>query len=248
MIGKKWENLIRRIPGIQRYYFNWLNQQLGLALDYQLNQDAVLIFEAIFLHREYAAWFPFYEKATIIDIGAHYGYFALFAAMNLDLNSQILSFEPSPENFAILSQNIDSNRFPQIQSHQLAIASHTGKADLYGGKSFNHSLIGEGKAISSVPTLSLEDLFVKYDLAHVDFLKLDCEGGEYEILLNCPASVLQLCTIISMEFHDLRTKGFAPQHLIEYLEQAGFQVVHYQFDTDYSGQNQNFGKLIMRKT
>lgn len=247
MIIKKWENLLRRIPGVQRYYFNWLNRQLGLDLDFRLNQDAALIFEHIFLEREYAPWFPFYENSTIIDIGAHYGYFALFAAINCAPESRIYSFEPSPQNFKTFLQNIPSDRFPQIKVRQLAIAGSSGEAPLYGGHSFNHSLISSEKnksVIATTPTLSLSDLLNELHLVQVDFLKIDCEGAEYDILLNTSAEVLRKCKVISLEFHDLREQGYTPQQLVQHLETSGFSIALYAFSADYGGKNKNFGRLV----
>ena len=75
---------------------------------------------------------------------------------------------------------------------------------------------------------------------------MDCEGAEYDILLNTPAEVLRQSKVISMEFHDLREQGYAPQQLVSHLEAAGFEVVVYEFGVDYGGRNRNFGRLVGR--
>jgi len=246
MLEKKIANLLRRLLPVDRYIFRKINSSLGLGLDYGINKDAVSILESIMVKREYADYFPFYKKAVIVDIGAHYGYFSLFAALNTAEDSRIIALEPSPTNFSILNRNLTVAGLKNIQAIQAAIAKQSGPVTLFRSHSFNHSLYPSDQdgTRDTVPGITLSQLFEQQQLSTIDFLKIDCEGAEYPILLEASPSLLSRIQTISLEFHDLRQKGYAPDDLAEHLRKNGFEIVKFVYDADYSIGNLNFGKMV----
>ncbi|MEM1321919.1 MAG: FkbM family methyltransferase [Bacteroidota bacterium] len=241
--------MLRRLLPVDRYIFQKINRQLNLGLDYTLNRDAVSLLHSIFVEREYAPFFPFYREATIVDIGAHYGYFTLFALKNTQPSSRFFCIEPSPDNFEVLEKNLAAQQSTAIQCLNLAIARTSGPQQLYTGPSYNHSLFSDTKEGKTIPVkgLSVDDLLEELAVEKVDFLKMDCEGAEYPALLHCSSEALDKIQTIALEFHDLRSTGFTPNDLIQRLRQQGFEIVQYTFDTDYSYSNLNFGKIIATK-
>ncbi len=248
MLLKKIDYLLRRLLPFHRYLLRQICKGNDLELDYRSNRDGIPVLEAIFIHREYADYFPMQQSAIIVDVGAHYGYFALFAALNLSKDSIIHSIEPSQENFNVLQENLKkNNRFP-IQSHQIGLDRKRGERVLYGGTSFNHSFFGSAeKGKHQVPTLSLQDFIEQQDLERIDLLKLDCEGAEFPILLGANAETLDRIQTIILEFHDLPEAGYTSMQLVHHLRQHHFEIVRYQHDADYSGRNLSFGKIIATK-
>lgn len=244
MILQRFENLIRKILPVDRHYFNKMCDGLNLGLDYRANADAYNIFRSIFVEREYAEYFPFGADATVIDIGGHYGYFALFAAMNTGANAQIISYEPSPLNFKQLEQNINASTFKNILSHQIAVTDKSGSIDVYDGKSFNHTVLpsGGGNKMASIPSITLTQIIDNY--TSIDFLKIDAEGSEYEILLNTSSDSLAHVQVISLEFHDRLKDGLGPAQLINHLKASHFRIAHYKHSSDNSYSNNVFGRIV----
>ncbi len=248
MIQKKIENLFKRIFPINRYLHRKICAGTGLSLEYSLNKEATDILVAIFMRREYADYFPMQQSAMVVDLGAHFGFFSFFAALNLAADARIISLEPSKNNFTIFQKNLARQSFSNIEALHIALDAQSGERLFYGGPSFNHSFFSpQKKDPVAVPTLSLKDFMAQQNLETIDFLKVDCEGAEFPILLNADSATLDKIKTISMEFHDLPQEGFYSLQLIDHLKKNGFSIVKYEHETDYSFQNLNFGKIIATK-
>jgi FkbM family methyltransferase len=230
-----------------RKAFDRINMANGLALDYSVNQTGTHVLESIFVKREYADYFPFYESAVIVDVGAHYGYFSLFASLNSGSGSQIFSLEPDPGNLVVLRQNLKDCKINNVVVIDAAIGAEEGKMTLYGGSEINRSLFGDyalgsGKEIAQVNAITLGKFVQQNNLTNIDFLKLDCEGSEYSILLNADDDTLRKFKTISMEFHDMKKPGLTANNLRKRLIAAGFSIVKFAYESSNFGLN--YGKLI----
>jgi FkbM family methyltransferase len=223
----------------------------NLNLNFRLNREGMSVLYEIFGNREYADFFPFYKKSIIVDIGAHYGYFSLFAAINSDPGSRILAIEPYPANFNILSKNILQCGYKNITCIPCAVNDIPGTAPIFKGESVNNSLINNfallnpGKESSTVETKTIEQLVDENNLSRIDFLKMDCEGSEYAIFESMPRSVSDIISTVSMEFHDLKSSHYNGEFLISRLMDLDFEIVKYQYSRTNRGLN--FGKIIGTK-
>ena len=223
----------------------------NINLSYKENKNEFRILKDIFEKREYSDYFPFYTKSTIIDIGAHYGYFSIFASKNLDKDSKIISIEPSSTNFNQLNRNFKDCKTSNINTFNIAIGGEQGEVKLYKSKSVNHSvfkdyaLLKRNLEYEDVEMNTLENLIKDNNLDKIDFLKMDCEGAEYSILENTPKNIFNKITTISLEFHDLKDKGFTAQKILDILKENKFKIVKYHYDK--TTLNLNYGKIIGTK-
>lgn len=244
-------NIFKRMVRRDRQTFQRICQVVGLNLNFSENKEGIDVLKAIFEQREYADYFPFYQKATIVDIGAHYGYFSIFAAKNLPKDAQIFSIEPSQENFYKLQQNLIDCKIKNATPSQFAIGGKNETLDLYTGRSVNHSLIenyallGKEKNIQKVEVKTLQQFILDNKIEHIDFLKMDCEGAEYAILFNTPQSVFEQISVISMEFHDMKKVDFTGNELVKKLEENGFEIVKFEYGR--TGLDLNYGRIVGRR-
>ena len=168
--------------------------------------------------------FEIKDKDTVVDIGAHIGMFSIFAS-KFALN--VYSFEPTNENFAILEENIKLNQATNVHPFKMAVSNKKGEKELFinknntGGHSFYKNKTGADTLL--VKTTSLEDLVDSNNISKIDFLKVDCEGAEYDIILNCPKRILSMIKKISMEYHDIDS-NWNVSVLKKFLEGNGFVV------------------------
>lgn len=241
-------SIIKKILQGKKGKFDLICQSAELNLDFELNKNGLSVLENIFIDREYADYFPFYEKAVIVDIGAHYGYFSLFASKNTQPESQIFAFEPSAQNFQRLKKNLKACQIENILPFQMAVGGQNKTVQLFTGADVNHSVF-ENYALGnqtqqgeSVEMCTLETIFQQQQIDKIDFLKIDCEGGEYPVILESDKSVLEKVDTISMEFHDMKSSQMTPQMLVQKLRDCHFDIVKYEFEK--TSMNLNYGKLI----
>jgi FkbM family methyltransferase len=242
-------NLRRRLSAASdRSMVRMVCAEYGLRLDPPSPRDAA-VFKEVFIGKAYADGFPFYRAATVVDIGAHHGFFTLFAARNLAADARIVSVEPARDNLRVLRANVALNGLgSMIHVVEAAVAGEDGEAFLFADAPENRSILPAGRAAGEaangerVATLSLESLFRREGLARVDFLKMDCEGAEYDALRAAPDAVLAAIRCISLEFHDLKRPEATGWELAAHLRSKGFTIARCVHEN--TSRNLNTGKLL----
>ncbi len=171
------------------------------------------------------------NSSVVIDIGAHIGVFSVFAATQAE-NVTVYSFEPDPDNFQLLLRNIQINHLEsRIRPFNLAVSDTvvprklTRSAASVSAHSFFLNKFPEGEIKDSVEVdcTTLSDIFARNMVAKCDVLKLDCEGEEYDILLNASDDILSKIVKITAEYHDGLTR-YTHGDLANFLRDRGFEV------------------------
>ncbi len=120
----------------------------------------------------------------VVDIGAHIGSFSVYAASK---GAAVISYEPTTINFDLLKDNIEINGFP-VTAYKQAVTAKAGIQTIFirpfnfGGTSFFNTPTEDPKYREDVECVTLADVFTVNHLEKIDFLKLDCEHSELEIL------------------------------------------------------------------
>jgi FkbM family methyltransferase len=125
---------------------------------------------------------------SVLDIGAHIGYFSLLAARQVGPAGQVWSFEPDPANRASLERNIDANGMvDRVLVVPLAVVSCGGEGELYqvandtGSSTLYPTRRGEGERVD-VTTTSLDEWAEAEGWPQIDLIKMDTEGGEGAVI------------------------------------------------------------------
>ncbi len=97
----------------------------------RLHSFDMIILNEIYILDLYLPLIPLIKKGDIIDIGAHIGFFSVFAATTFK-PSRVLDFEPFTSNFLLLKKNIDYNNLTSIiLPTKLAVGERKGKSNLF---------------------------------------------------------------------------------------------------------------------
>jgi FkbM family methyltransferase len=181
-------------------------------------------FSDIWYHCSYTKYCAIPSGAVVIDIGANVGVFSLFAAR---LARRVYALEPASSNFSRLARNVSLTR--NVIPLQFACGARDGEGtlDLSGlPVAFSLKTLSSGKS-EAVNVISLDTLFKRYNIAQCDYLKLDCEGAEFEIILESAASLFSHVSRIVMEYHDHLSNGISHHTLAERLRSLGFKTSDY---------------------
>lgn len=188
--------------------------------------DSLLVVEIYSQRRYTPRGFEIDEKDLVVDIGAHIGVFAIFAS-KLARKGRIYAFEPIPENFKMLQHNIEINGIENVIPINKAISDRKGQREMLLSESnpAEHSFYFGRNATRKlrVQTVSLKDVIEQNNIPQIDFLKMDCEGAEYEVLFGCPDNILKMIRKISLEYHNVDNirNVFS---LKNFLEEKGLKV------------------------
>ncbi len=191
----------------------------------------------IFKYHEYRAAEEAIKSAqnVIIDIGAHAGFFSLYAAA-LNPDARIVAVEPFPENLELLEKHLTKNKIDNVETVTGAVAGETGSRFLVLERdSHNHRLNLPKEDVSRRSTIkidcwSLQDFIEKYQIEKVDLLKIDIEGLEYEIFAMLNAATFGKIKNIILEYHNYYGKEY--KEIEAKLRENGFGVKAFpsQFD------------------
>jgi len=183
------------------------------------------VIQEIFFWREYKSVENIITNChDIIDGGAHIGAWSAYA-YSFNPSAKIYALEPDTDNIQALKQSIKLNELKNVRIIPQALAATTGIR--YWQKavdSINHKLSPSDSQTGKhkVATVSLADLLKNIGLSKIDLLKLDIEGGEYELIDNWTKADLKPIKNIILEYHQLPNRD--PQEIENFFRVNGFSV------------------------
>lgn len=223
--------LLRTPHSTRRKAEIWINllrpsgRMHGLKIGYFDRATLSHLYREIFVRQYY-----YFEAATdsprILDCGANLGMATMYFKW-LYPNARIQAFEPDPTTFKLLERNINQNNLRDVTLHNCALWHEEGEIELFIDQSIAGSPLMstrksrfDGNAPIHVPSKCLSE----YIEETIDFLKLDVEGAEHQVVCDLLASgKAKLVRQMVIEYHHLL--GSEPCRLSTFLgqlEQAGF--------------------------
>ena len=167
---------------------------------------------------------------TVLDIGAHCGYYTFLAAKKVGPRGYVYAFEPNPMHHATMNASLLENGYHHATLMPVAVAATDGVAHLFIPDTLtgSASLHGSFDAKYKVKELAIRTVVLDHALPQdciPDVLKIDIEGSEpyimdglFNVLDRCPS------VTIFMEYSPAvwRSIGFDPLPILSRFEDAGF--------------------------
>lgn len=155
----------------------------------------------------------------IVDLGANIGDETVKFAVRHP-SARILALEPEPENYALLRKN--SAPFGErVIPLQAGIWHRDTNLDVIPGPSPEGCTVAENPN-GLIRARSLSSVMAEYGIPHIDILKVDIEGAEYELFAPGSEEWLPKVGAVVMEIADHERKGSC-QNFFRALERAGFE-------------------------
>lgn len=152
---------------------------------------------------------------TVFDLGAYQGLFTIVAAKTVGDEGRVYAFEPVPNQYRILEMNCRLNRLGNVITECMAVSGQKGVTKFFEVDSEQACYSGFRKPAKDVRT-SVKEIFVRMTdldsylvergINKVDFIKIDVEGGERDVIegtLSLWSSAFP--PIVLMEVNDKRT-------------------------------------------
>lgn len=211
-------------------YFHLRKHDIRIAVP----KETLRVFKEFFISDEYSVELlkPYLPKnSVVIDIGANIGMFPIRLLVEQP-DIWFYSYEPFPNNFAILHENVSSNPLTRnrISIFNTAVLgkkqddlkiyfnrkqNYTDSSSVIPGFENNHDTL-------EISCTTLEEIYSVHRLQNIALLKLDCEGSEYSILYDTPVDLINKIPLIVVETHDLDTKNNNIHGIKTFLSALGF--------------------------
>lgn len=173
--------------------------------------------------------------ATVIDVGAHFGYYTLLASRLAGPAGKVIAFEPTPSTFEILRRNAAARS--NVDARNAALHATPTELELrdFGWRySAQNTLAAAGRFgprppaeafaphVRRVPAYPLDDI-VEAEGLRPDVVKVDAESSELEILRGMERTIKRHHPAVSLEVGDADVPG-APRSatLVRHLLDRGY--------------------------
>lgn len=155
--------------------------------------------------------------SVVYDVGANVGYFSLLAAVLASYEGQVYAFEPLQRNVEFLRKHVVLNRVENIEVIEAAVSDRDGEAFFALGSSTAMGHLAEAGEIS-VRMVSLDQMLDAGALRPPDYMKVDVEGAEYEVLSGARRLIRDFRPVIFLDTHNREAHALT----IVFLEELGY--------------------------
>jgi len=168
---------------------------------------------------------------VVFDVGAHFGFFSYYAVQKGA--REVYAFEPNPYVFEILKKHAEMWS-DKIKPYQLALSDKNGEADL-----FIFEELGVGSTMLEnlkpckynkkvkVKTMTLDSFVKEYNVERVDFIKIDAEGSEREILKGAKETIKRFKPKMAIAaYHLPDDKKVIPELILSIRDDYKFKLVN----------------------
>ena len=148
---------------------------------------------------------------TCIDVGSHVGYMTILMAHLVGPQGRVVAFEPVPETFEALRENVRLNNLENVQLECTAVGEQEGTISLFCDSAQELSWTSS-VAACRVPGNDLKkisapmhclDSYLQVSNLHPHLIKIDVEGAELAVLRGARRMLREVRPVVLLEIHDL---------------------------------------------
>jgi FkbM family methyltransferase len=180
------------------------------------------------------------------DVGANIGYLAMYLRHRIGPSGQLFCFEPEPENYAELESNLRRNHLDNCHAIAAAVGAQEGTVSFAQG--LNGHVTPDGTPGLSVPVITLDRFVEQRRLPRVDFVKIDVEGFEVDVLNGMKALLSRPDKpLLYIEVHGRGEYYNAdPRKVCEVLEAAYPNIQAYVSPDDFKARQSRLRRVWSR--
>jgi len=235
-------------------YLAWKKARLGAPTVFRLRTGERLFLRAepaadvatafeIFVAEVYRQVGPEPDPSVrrIVDVGANVGMSLVYWARRYP-NARLVAFEPHPVHLASLRRNLEENGISdRVELHAAAACAHAGTVQLTDDEVCS-SVVSEPNGRTRTRSIEAVDFFAALGPGPIDLMKMDIEGGEYELLGDARFTALRIPLLV-LEWHNTTEHPDGRKWCEDRLSSLGYTVVPGKWSSDDVGQLWGFRDL-----
>jgi FkbM family methyltransferase len=170
------------------------------------------------------------EGATVFDVGSNIGETALHFAKISGQNGRVIGFEPVPETYRKCALNLSLNNFSNLKVENIAISDKR-EVLYFDPATYNNSggifmKKGATDTTMSVDAMTLDEYCLINGIEKLDFIKVDVEGFELNVLKGAAIVLEKLRPVLYVEInnHNLSRQNASAAEVIGLLKNAGYLI------------------------
>ncbi len=158
-------------------------------------------------------------NSVILDVGANIGATSAIFSVLVE-NAQIYSLEPGPKNFEFLQTNMRENGFKNVKSFMLGAGEKKEELLFHENSAWGYfdNNRESGAFSSRVPVVTLDEFVEIERIEQVDFVKIDVEGFEPQVLEGMKEVIKRFNPKIMFEFNSFALLAFGGNNPFDFLE------------------------------
>ena len=231
--GKGYDNFfVKLLPNNKAYRSKNLRKVERQGIHYYLDISdymQYILYFGIRIEPRDALYELIQEGMTVLDIGAHIGETLLnFAKRNQ--TGQVYGFEPNKESYDQAVYNISLNNFENIGLHQIAFSDQREELVFNLPKNNNTASISMRKNgrpnLPKIQAITLDQFIDQQQINQVDFIKIDVEGFEMDILKG-GEDILRKHKpqlFIEINHYNLSKYNATAKELYTFLSNMGYEI------------------------
>ncbi len=155
---------------------------------------------------------------TVLDVGAHTGYYTLLASALVGGDGRVWAFEPEPRNARYLRGNVDANGRANVRVTEAAVSDESGTARFGAGTGTGTGRLTRDGDLE-VRTLTLDGFCRRHELVPAA-VKIDVEGAEQRVLRGATHTLRTARPVVFLSTHGPKVR----KACLDLLESAGYRV------------------------
>jgi FkbM family methyltransferase len=168
---------------------------------------------------------------TVLDIGANAGIYTMTAATRVGAAGRVIAFEPSGRERHRLARHLALNRLTNVHVEVCALGASDGETELFIAgdleAGFNSRVAMPGIAMQRqrVAMCRLDTYAARAGLERVDFIKIDVEGGERDVLAGGEQLLRRARPMLLVEIEPARIApwGYPPKAIYDLVAGWGYE-------------------------
>jgi FkbM family methyltransferase len=174
-------------------------------------------------------WFQPRKGEVFVDIGSHVGKYSIATSKVVGNEGFVVAVEPHPSNYVVLKKNIELNNLKNMVAFNLAAWDRQCRLQFFVGSTSADSNIDRycyGCGSFEVQAERMDNLLVnEVGLERVDWIKIDVEAAEYEVLLGLEETLIKFKPKLIIEVWRRnmgKVKAFLDRHGYRFVKFSGF--------------------------